>query len=38
MRFPSRLGVRIMIYAVIAVATEFTVYGIYMWTGDGTGF
>jgi hypothetical protein len=35
--FPNRLGVRIIIYAVITIAAELTIYGIYMSTGDGYG-
>ena len=35
--FPNRLGVRIVVYAVVAIATELAVCGIYMLTGDGYG-
>ena len=37
LELPDKFIVRVVIYAVIAVVTELTVYGIYMATGDGYG-
>jgi hypothetical protein len=36
--FPKRLRFRLLLYAVIAVAVEFIVYGLYLSTGDGLWF